>query len=104
MDAPLSINADLQPKLAEWFASQSNMTWLQAVLNTPEGNLLVEVLRESALPTEQDLHGIADESYLSRVAITHAKQVGVRNCIESLVSLRHHVEVPEELSKEWETD
>lgn len=104
MDAPLSVNPDFQPKLAQWFAGSSNATWLQSVLNTPEGNLLVEVLRESALPVEHSLHGTGDESYLARLAITHAKQVGVRNCVETLISLRHPAEIPQEISKEWEKE
>jgi hypothetical protein len=104
MENPFAVNADLQPKLAEWFSGQANTTWLQAMLDTPQGHLLIEVLRESALPAESDLHGTGDESYLARLAIAHAKQVGVRNCVETLVSLRHPSVTPTEVSQPWEKE
>jgi hypothetical protein len=98
----LTVNPDLQPKLAEWFASQSNMTWLQSMLDTHEGKLLVDVLREGAQATDTTIQGPGDASYLERIALAHAKCAGVRACVETLVSLRHPVELPQDLPREWE--
>lgn len=101
MDTP-DIDPLLCPKQHQWHSASHHATWLSALLNSPEGVLLLDVLREMALPNGFNPATVpGDESYLNRLAIVHAHNCGRTATVDSLVALRNPVQIPEELGEAW---
>lgn len=90
------------PKQHQWHSASHHATWLSALLNSPEGVLLLDVLREMALPNGiNPAAAPGDTSYLERLAVVYTHNAGRMATVDSLVALRNPVEVLEELGPEW---
>jgi len=73
------IDADIEPKLAEWYASDHYSTWLSNVLATPEGKLLLDVLMEKAVPrtSVESLYVSEGPGLMQRLALAQASHSGI---------------------------
>jgi hypothetical protein len=93
------------PKQHQWYSAPHHATWLSALINSPEGALFLDVLREQALPNKVNPAAVpGDSSYLDRLAIIHTHNSGRMAAVDSILALRNPIQTPEELGEAWATD
>ena len=74
------VDKNIEPKLALWYASDHHAQWLDSVLFTPEGQLLLDVIAEKAIPrtSAESLYLITGEiSIIERMVLSQASHSGI---------------------------
>jgi len=102
-----AIDPDRLPKTTRWHRDKSHANILDTFLRTPTGELLIDVLREFAIPeqTPQNL-GLANVIELqAKLAFIQCINSGQHLTVENLLSLRHSKEDSgEDTLEEWTGD
>lgn len=98
------VDANIEPKLAEWYASDHCSTWLSNVLATPEGKLLLDVLLEKAVPktSTESLYVPEGPGLLERLALSQASHSGIYQATALIRGLSRIPEVLPDLRQPWE--
>lgn len=104
-DSPINeIDPDRFPKLLQWCRDTSNSDQLKLFMASPVGTLLIDVLREAAIPeqTVPNLGAAETDQLMHKLAFMQLLQSGQNLTVENLLALRHPVVAPEQDSLgEW---
>lgn len=98
------VDKNIEPKLAEWYASDHHAQWLDSVLSSPEGKLLLDVIAERALPrtNSESLYVVTGEiSIIERMALMQASHSGIAQTAALIRGLAKIPEVVPPLSEPW---
>lgn len=104
-NAPVDMNRF--PKLARWLRDDANTTWLSSLLNSPQGELLFDVLEELAKPSQtiENLGSRVSDPGNLDVLLARMQCItsGQFLTIENLRSLQYPVELPTEMDNQgWQ--
>ncbi len=101
-DLPV-VNADIEPKLAEWYASDHYSTWLAKILATPEGRLLLDVLMEKAIPrTSVESLYAPETGLIERLALSQVAHSGVYQATALIRGLSKIPVIVADLPQPWD--
>lgn len=98
------IDRDRFPKLTRWLRDKSNSSNLDSFLSSPTGELLIDVLREFAIPEQspENIGKTHTPEIQAKLAFIQCIQSGQHLSIENLLALRHALVIPEQNSQgEW---
>lgn len=90
----VTANPLVSPRLAEWQGDDRFQRWMQSVLGSPEGQLLLAVLEEYSVPNANLFSIREGVSLTEKLALEHAHLSGIHQAAVILRMLAQDPEAP----------